>query len=228
MITGASRGIGRALVEVFAEAGSDLGLCARNPKPLDGDEIVRLHQVQALVAECDVRREASVVEFFTAIKLRFGRIDVLINNAGVAGRSAPIAEITADDWHDILDTNLTGAFLCTRAALPLLRSGGAIVNNLSVAAKMVFPGMAAYNAAKWGARGFTETLRQEVRERGIRVIGVYPGATDTSIWSQFWPEAPRARMMSPETIARAVLHAVTMPENATMAELVIAPTAGAL
>jgi NAD(P)-dependent dehydrogenase (short-subunit alcohol dehydrogenase family) len=119
-------------------------------------------------------------------------------------------------------------FLVTRAALPLMKRGASIVNNLSVSAKGVFPGMSAYNASKHGAAGFTNTLREELREQGIRVIGLYPGATDTDIWKQFRPEAPRKRMMKAETIAEAVLFAVSLPPEATVEELVIAPTRGAL
>ena len=208
--------------------GWNLALCSRKAQCISADELARHHEVRVFAANCDVRQEASVAEFFAGVKSHFQGLDILINNAGIACRSAPIAEITADDWRDNVETNLTGLFLCTRAALPLLRPGGAIVNDLSVASRTAFPGMAAYNAAKWGARGFTETLRQEMWERNIRVIGLYPGATATDIWSQFWPEAPRERMISPTTIARAVLNAVTLPDNAAVEELVIAPTAGAL
>ncbi len=109
-----------------------------------------------------------------------------------------------------------------------MKRGASIVNNLSVSAKSVFPGMSAYNASKHGAAGFTNTLREELRQQGIRVIGLYPGATDTAIWKQFWPQAPRKRMMSPETIARAVVFALSLPPEATVEELVIAPTGGAL
>ena len=118
--------------------------------------------------------------------------------------------------------------MCTRAALPLMPRGGTIVNNLSVAAKGVFAGEAAYIASKHGAKGFTDTLREEERARGIRVIGLYPGPTDTDIWNQFMPEAPRERMMSPATVAAAVLNVLTLPENATVEELVLAPTSGAI
>jgi len=226
VITGASRGIGRALALCFAEAGCDLALCARRPDCRLGDEITARHGVKVLVSQCDVRHDSSVHEFFEAIKLRFGRIDILINNAGTAGPSAAVAELPLAAWQNVLDTNLTGMFLCTQAALPLIARGGIIVNNLSVAAKTSFAGEAAYVAAKHGAQGFTDTLRLEVRERGIRVIGLYPGPTDTDIWNQFWPSAPRERMISPDTVARAVLQAVLLPENAVVEQLVIAPTAG--
>jgi NAD(P)-dependent dehydrogenase (short-subunit alcohol dehydrogenase family) len=184
--------------------------------------------VEVLVRSCDVRREASVRRFIEAVRGRFGRIDILVNNAGIASPPAPVGELAFEDWANSLATNLSGMFLCTRAALPLMRGGSTIVNNLSVAARTAFPGQSAYVAAKHGARGFTDVLREELRGRGIRVIGLYPGATNTKLWEQFWPEAPRRKMMTPETIARAVVDALILPEGTTVEELVIAPTAGKL
>ena len=226
VVTGASRGIGLAVAEALADAGCRLALVARFR---DQRQLRKLEQrLDALAYSCDVRDECSVGDFFAAIKRRFGRVDVLVNNAGIAGPSRNIAELLTADWREIIDTNLTGMFLVTRAALPLMKRGASIVNNLSVSAKGVFPGMSAYNASKHGAAGFTNTLREELRQQGIRVIGLYPGATDTAIWEQFWPQAPRRRMMSPETIARAVVFALSLPPEATVEELVIAPTAGPL
>jgi short-subunit dehydrogenase len=109
-----------------------------------------------------------------------------------------------------------------------MRKGGVIVNNLSVAARGVFPGESAYCASKHGALGFTDTLREEVRERGIRVISLLPGPTATDIWNQFMPEAPRNKMLSPATVARAVVNAIMLPENAAVEELKIGPVAGNL
>jgi len=226
VVTGASRGIGLAVAEALADAGCQVALGARFR---DQRQLRKLEKkLGAFVHPCDVRDDRSVGEFFAAVRRRFGRVDVLVNNAGIAGPSRNIAELLTADWREIIDTNLTGMFLVTRAALPLMKRGASIVNNLSVSARRVFRGMAAYNAAKHGAAGFTNTLREELRPQGIRVIGVYPGPTDTAIWDQFWPEAPRQRMMSPETIARAVVFAVSLPPEATVEELVIAPTGGAL
>jgi NAD(P)-dependent dehydrogenase (short-subunit alcohol dehydrogenase family) len=119
-------------------------------------------------------------------------------------------------------------FLCTRAALPLMKAGATIVNNLSIAAEMVFPNMAAYCASKHGALGFTRALRLEVKERGIRVIALVPGAVDTDIWDQFWPDAPRAKMMAPESVAAALIAALRLPPESTVEELRIVPTSGTL
>jgi len=226
VVTGASRGIGLAIAQALADAGCRVVLAARFR---DAHQVRELEQkLGAFVQSCDVRDERSVKAFFAAVKRRFGRVDVLVNNAGIAGPSRNVARLSPSAWREIVETNLSGVFLVTRAALPLMKRGASMVNNLSVSARRVFPGMAAYNAAKHGAAGFTSTLREELREQGIRVIGLYPGATDTAMWDQFWPEAPRRRMMSPETIARAVVFAVSLPPEATVEELVIAPTGGAL
>jgi len=119
-------------------------------------------------------------------------------------------------------------FLVTREILPLMRKGGVIVNNLSIAATRVFAGLSAYNASKHGALGLTNTLREELRTSGIRVIAVLAGATDTEIWQTLWPEAPRAKMMKPETVAQAVVSALVLPATATVEELAILPSAGVL
>jgi short-subunit dehydrogenase len=109
-----------------------------------------------------------------------------------------------------------------------MKRGGTIVNNLSVAANRVFAGSAAYNASKHGALGLTNTLREELRPRGIRVIGLLPGATDTDIWKTLWPKAPRRKMMSAETVAQAVVQAILLPANATVEKIEIRPSAGTL
>jgi NAD(P)-dependent dehydrogenase (short-subunit alcohol dehydrogenase family) len=106
--------------------------------------------------------------------------------------------------------------------------GGTIVNNLSIAATRVFAGSSAYNTSKHAALGFTNTLREELRPKGIRVIGLCPGATDTDIWKTLWPEAPRKKMMSSQTVARILVDTITLPANATVEMLEILPTAGTL
>jgi len=224
VVTGASRGIGLTIAQALADAGCQLALAARFRNARELREAERVGFAQS----CDVSDERSVSEFFAAVKKRFRRIDILVNNAGIGGPSRNVAELAPEDWRAVIDVNLTGMFLTTRAALPLMKRGASIVNNLSVSAKGVFAGMSAYNASKHGAAGFTNTLREELREQGIRVIGLYPGATDTAIWNQFWPQAPRQRMMSAETVARAVVFALSLPPEATVEELVITPTGGAL
>jgi NAD(P)-dependent dehydrogenase (short-subunit alcohol dehydrogenase family) len=181
-----------------------------------------------LVTRCDVRDPESVRTLAARVKKQFGWVDVLINNAGIAHRSLPVEKLSYEEWKAVIDTNLTGTFLVTRAILPLMRRGGTIVNNLSIAARRVFPGSSAYNASKHGALGLTDTLREELRPKGIRVIALLPGATDTEIWNTLWPDAPRKKMLSAETVAHAVVDALRLPENSTVEELTIVPSAGTL
>jgi len=181
-----------------------------------------------LAHSCDVRDPESISNLISAVKQRFRQIDILFNNAGIAHPSANVEQLGIDVWKEVVDTNLTGTFLVTRAALPLMPSGAAIVNNLSIAAKRVFPGSSAYNASKHGALGLTNTLREELRPRRIRVIALLPGATSTDIWKTLWPDAPRKKMMSAETVAQAVVKCLLLPQDSTVEELVILPTVGTL
>lgn len=229
VITGGSRGIGLAMAKTFAEAGFAVVITSRDQKRLNPALAVlkgSAGPAEGLV--CDVSVAGSVKDLFREIKQKHGSIDVLVNNAGVAHELLSVEKLPFETWKEVIDTNLTGTFLVTQAALPLMKSGGTIVNNLSVAAIQPFEGMSAYNASKFGALGFTKALREELRKQGIRVLALMPGATDTDIWQQFWPEAPRAKMVSPETVANAVLHAVSAPPEATIEEIRIGPTAGVL
>jgi NAD(P)-dependent dehydrogenase (short-subunit alcohol dehydrogenase family) len=229
VITGGSRGIGLAVAQVFAEAKFQVIILGREASRL-GSAIGQLRTkgqpAESLV--CDVADPASVEAAFKQIGAKHKHIDVLVNNAGVAHALAPAGQLAVDTWKQVIDTNLTGTFLVTRAALPLMRSGGTIVNNLSVAAIQPFAGMAAYNASKYGSFGFTQALREDLRKSGIRVLALIPGAIDTEIWTQFWPNAPREKMVSPRTVAEAVLHAVSAPANTSIDEIRIGPAAGVL
>src|SRR5947209_3975373 len=229
VITGASRGIGLALAKALAREGCDLIITARKTASLtDAVRQLSAGKCQFNAIACDVRNPADIQNLFETVRKRYSTVDILVNNAGIAHSLAPVEELPLQIWKEVIDTNLTGTFLCTQAALPLMRAGGTIVNNLSVAALQPFEGMAAYNASKYGALGFTNVLRQELRKKGIRVLALIPGATDTAIWNQFWPEAPHEKMLSPETVAEAVVHVLTLPENATIEEIRLGPTAGVL
>lgn len=227
VITGGSRGIGLALARTFAKASYRVIISGRNVASLQAAaDSLKATNVETLAF--DITDPAAIEKAFQQIKQRHATIDVLINNAGVAHALKPADQLSLETWKKVIDTNLTGTFLVTRAALPLMRAGGTIVNNLSVAAVQPFAGMSAYNASKFGAMGFTQALREDLRKRGIRVVALMPGATDTDIWQQFWPDAPRAKMVSPETVAEAVLHAVSAPANASIDEIRVLPAAGVL
>jgi meso-butanediol dehydrogenase / (S,S)-butanediol dehydrogenase / diacetyl reductase len=229
LITGANRGIGLAIARALASEGCNLVITARDEPTLKktGRELARL-KVRVLPLVCDVRDPVAVKALLGAVERQFHRLDILINNAGIAHPSQNVDKLPFESWLEVIDTNLNALFLVTQAALPLMKRGSAIVNNLSIAAKRVFAGSSAYNASKHGALGFTNTLREELRSKEIRVIAVVAGATDTEIWNTLWPQAPREKMMSPETVAVAVVNALNLPPDSTMEELVILPAAGTL
>jgi len=229
LIFGATRGIGLATARALAAEGCDLFLGGRDRAALGkASREVTGMGVRVYAKTCDVRREQSVNALVAEVRRRFGQVDILFNNAGIAHANRNVERLPVATWRDVLETNLTGMFLGTRASLPLMKRGGTIVNNLSVAAKRVWPGTAAYNASKHGALGLTNTLREELRPRGIRVLGLIPGATDTDIWDKMWPQAPRQRMISPETVASILIGSLLLPDGATVEELRIGPTGGAL
>lgn len=229
LITGGSLGIGLAIAHALAREGCNLIICGRDKKRLDRarkELSAKGGQVSAFT--CDVREAESVRRMFDAIGQEFKYLDILVNSAGIAHPMRSTAELSAEEWNDVLATNLTGTFLVCQAALPLMQRGASIVNILSMSSKRVFPNLAAYNASKFGALGFTNTLREELRGQGIRVIAALPGSTDTPIWDTLWPDAPREKMLRVETVAESVVAALKLPPESTVEELAIMPTGGPL
>lgn len=229
LVTGANRGIGLAIARALAREGCNLIITGRDERALAKAraELERL-KVEVLAQSCDVRSPESVDYLFVLVRRLRKPLDILINNAGIGHPNQTISELPYPTWMEVIDTNINGLFLVTQAALAVMKRGGSIVNNLSVAAERVFPGSAAYNASKHGALGFTDTLREELRPKGIRVIALMPGATDTAIWNMLWPKAPRRKMMSAEAVAKTVVDALLLPENTTMEKIVVRPAAGTL
>jgi NAD(P)-dependent dehydrogenase (short-subunit alcohol dehydrogenase family) len=229
LVTGANRGIGLAIARALAREGCDLVITARDQRALaKAQRELERHDVQVLAQSCDVRSPDSIDYLFTLVRALHRPLDILINNAGIGHPNQTVGEIPYPTWMEVIDTNLNGLFLVTQAALAVMKRGGTIVNNLSVAAERVFPGSAAYNASKHGALGFTDTLREELRPKGIRVIALMPGATDTAIWNTLWPQAPRRKMMSAESVASTVVNALRLPENTTVEKIVVRPSGGTL
>jgi NAD(P)-dependent dehydrogenase (short-subunit alcohol dehydrogenase family) len=234
LITGANRGIGLAIARALAREGCHLVVTGRDERALAKarTELEKLRpeklNVQVLAQSCDVRSPNSVDYLFALVRGLHTPLDILINNAGIGHPNRTVGELPYPTWMEVIDTNLNGLFLMTQAALAVMKRGSTIVNNLSISAERVFPGSAAYNASKHGALGFTNTLREELRPKGIRVISLMPGATDTAIWGTLWPKAPRRKMMSAETVARTVVDALLLPENATVEKIVVMPSSGTL
>src|ERR1022692_2760461 len=238
LITGANRGIGLAIARALACEGCNLIVTGRDQRALAKarTELDELQQEKlpkklnfpVLAQSCDVRRPDSVDYLFALVRGLRQPLDILINNAGIGHPNRTVRELPYPTWMEVVDTNLNGLFLMTQAALAVMKRGSTIVNNLSIAAERVFPGSAAYNASKHGALGFTNTLREELRPKGIRVIALMPGATDTAIWDTLWSHAPRRKMMSAATVARTVINALLLPANSTVEKLIVMPSGGSL
>jgi len=229
VVTGGSRGIGLAITRELAREGCRVAIAGRDPQALEAAiSDLRKDSLSVSAKRCDISDQDQVHEFFHAIRERFGLVDFLINNAGAAHALANVDRLSQEEFRRVVDVNLIGTFFCCRAAIPLMHSGSVIVNNLSVAAQTPFAGMSAYNASKAGALALTSTLREELRGQGIRVLALIPGAVDTDIWQQFWPEAPREKMVSPSDVARAVVLALSMPSGTSVDEIRMGPAAGTL
>ena len=234
VVTGGSRGIGYAIARALISEGCSVVLTARSSQALSKPaDALRLEcpaagapGPQVVAAVCDVRNAEAVERLFAQVKEQFGRLDILVNNAGISQSSTPVEDTSIELWRDIIDSNLTGTFLCTRFAVPLMQRGGTILNVLSVAAREHFPGYTPYNASKAGALGFTLTVRQELMERGIRVTALLPGGTNTDVWEQVNPDVSRDKLIEVETIARLVLEAVVLSPKANLTELVLDPIGG--
>jgi NAD(P)-dependent dehydrogenase (short-subunit alcohol dehydrogenase family) len=229
LITGANRGIGLAIARSLARQGCNLIITGRDERAL-AKARTQLEQVRVRVVaqSCDVRSPDSVDYLFALVRGLHQPLDILINNAGIGHPNRTVGDLPYPTWMEVIDTNLNGLFLMTQAALAVMKRGSTIVNNLSISAERVFPGSAAYNASKHGALGFTNTLREELRPKGIRVIALLPGATDTALWNTLWPKAPRHKMMYPETVARTVVDALLLPDNTTVEKIVVMPSIGVL
>jgi NAD(P)-dependent dehydrogenase (short-subunit alcohol dehydrogenase family) len=229
VITGGSQGIGLAIAQGLSREGCNLIICGRNLARLKrAQRALAVGDTKVVALTCDVRDDRSVKRMFAVVTRQFKSVDILINSAGIAHSFKPTSEVAMKEWTDVLATNLTGTFLMTKAALPLMKRGAAIANVLSMSSKRAFPNLSAYNASKFGALGFTNTLREELRQQGIRVIAVLPGSTDTPIWETLWPDAPRHKMIKPETVAAALVSALKLPPESTVEELAIMPTGGPL
>jgi len=229
VVTGGSRGIGLGITRELAHSGCRVAIAGRDPQALESAIAqLRTEGFSISAKRCDVSDPDQVHEFFHAVRERLGGVDFLINNAGAAHALANVDRIAPEEFRRVIDVNLFGTFLCCRAAIPLMRPGSVIVNNLSVAAHQAFAGMSAYNASKAGALALTNVLREELREKGIRVVALVPGAVDTDIWQQFWPDAPREKMMSTHDVARALVLALSMPPNTSIDEIRMGPASGTL
>ncbi|HKX45091.1 MAG TPA: SDR family oxidoreductase [Planctomycetota bacterium] len=210
LVTGGGRGIGRAIALRFAREGASVVVAARTSAQLDAvvGEIEKAGG-RGLAAQMNVSDHGSVeAAVWRAVEFCGGTLDVLVNNAGTFDLK-PIGAMRVPDWSVAIETNLTGPFLVTLEALDHLAESerGHVFNVASKAAKQGFPGATAYCASKYGLRGFSDALREDLRPKAIRVTTVYPGGVDTSIWDGVEGQFDRSRMLKPEAVADAVLAA---------------------
>jgi len=207
IVTGSTKGIGRAIAEGLLDAGARVAISARNPQEVAAaaKDLERAHPGRILARPCDVRREDQVAALFAETERAFGGVDILVNNAGV-GLFRNLEEMSLEEWNSVIETNLTGVFLCSRAAIPRMRKrgGGYIFNISSLAGKNAFPSASAYNASKFGLNGMSEALMQEVRYDGIKVSYLMPGSVATQ-FSGTAPGPEDAWKIQPQDIACIVL-----------------------
>lgn len=226
IVTGASSGIGLEIARMMAAEGASIVLAARTMATLEqAAATLAATGVSAIAVPTDVTRVADCQALVRAAVDAFGRVDILINNAGYAP-PASLADTTEELWAATLDTCLKGVYLMTQAAVPALleQGGGAIVNISSVAGKEGFNNRSAYCAAKWGVHGFTEALRVEFRDQNIRFHLVCPGAVATAWWDHVnnpQSEDVLRRMVRPEEVAEAVRYVLSQPERIQINEVVL-------
>jgi NADP-dependent 3-hydroxy acid dehydrogenase YdfG len=230
IVTGAGRGIGRAVALAFAAEGAHVVLASRSRADLAAIAgTIRDQGGNALALPTDVTQDAAVEALVDQAAAQLGRIDILVTAAGVAA-FGPVAGTKPADWDGMLAVNLRGAMVCCRAVLPVMhrQRRGTIINVGSIAAKRAIPGGAAYAATKAGLAAFSAVLAEEVRADGIRIGVVVPGAVDTPLWDSIPGGPDRARMLRPDDVARAVLLMTSLPPNATLEELILMPAGGIL
>jgi NADP-dependent 3-hydroxy acid dehydrogenase YdfG len=234
-ITGASSGIGEATALTLAKAGASVALGARRKDRIDA-LAARIEDEggTAVALEVDVSDEAAARGFVEAAHERLGRLDTLVNNAGVM-LLGPVEQADSEDWRTMVNVNLLGLMYCTHAALPIMlgQESGDIVNISSVAGRFARAGNAVYAATKFGVGAFSEGLRNEVTERGVRVTLIEPGFVDTELQGHNTGEvletleAMREHLRDPlraQDIANGILYAVSQPPHVSINEVLIRPT----
>src|SRR5262245_12413576 len=223
VVTGAGRGIGRAIAIELGKHGAQVVVTARNRTELE--DTARVISEKARVFPADVRKKDDLERLFEQTAGAIGPVDILVNAAGL-GIFGPVADFKDEDFEILIETNLRGIFFACRFVLPSMieRKRGHIINIASIAGKVGSANRAVYCASKFGVVGFTESLAEEVRQHGIRVSLVCPGSTDTGFSSSGASVKSRERMLRPEDIAHAVRMIVTQEANSFISEIIMRPT----
>lgn len=226
LITGASSGIGAAIVRRLAGEGMKVVLAARNEQELQRLASTLPKEAEAVVIPTDVGDEDGVRRLVERTMEGFGRIDLLVNNAGF-GIFKRITELTAEEFDAITRVNLRGPFLCMKYVLPHMyeQERGTVVTISSVAGKHGFAGGSAYCSSKFGVMGLNECVFQEARQHNVRIVTICPGSVDTSFFDNAQTTSPDPqRILQPEDVADAVALAASLPERALLREIDIRPT----
>jgi NAD(P)-dependent dehydrogenase (short-subunit alcohol dehydrogenase family) len=224
LVTGSTRGIGRAIAEEVAKAGATVVVSGtREADVARVVEEMRSGGHRVFGSACDVRRFDEVEALMAFAAAEAGGLDILVNNAGI-GLFSPVSEMTPEDWNRVIDTNLTGVFYCSRAAIPhlLKRGGGAIVNISSLAGKNAFAGGAAYNASKFGLEGLSEAMMLDLRYQNIKVAYVMPGSVATEFSGRSSAEGEDWRLTAGD-VAEVVLDILAQDRRALASRVELRP-----
>jgi NAD(P)-dependent dehydrogenase (short-subunit alcohol dehydrogenase family) len=225
VITGAGRGIGRAIALTLAELGARTVLCGRSREALEQTSAtIQNSGGQSSVIECDVTDLHSVEALAERIERTFHRIDVLVNNAGIGGAGGPLHLLAPDNWDRVLNTNLRGVYYCIRSLAPLMikAHSGHIINISSLAGKNALPNGAAYAASKWGLNGLSYSVAEELRAHNIRVSLICPGSTHTEFSPH--PGKNAEKMLQASDVAHVVAMIVTQAPQSFASEILLRPT----
>lgn len=226
LITGASRGIGRAIAEKLAAADTTLFLHGRDETALAETRcLVEAKEARAISLRYELTHESEIEKLIAALGPQ--PLDVLVNNAGIA-MVKPLDSISTEEWNKTLAVNVTAPFLLTKKLSRNMKSGASIVNILSIAAKTGFPNWSSYCMSKFALEGFSQSIREELRPRGIRVLNIYPAATETEIWKPIEGDWPREKMMSADEIAEAVSYALSRPSDIAVENITLTKMSGSL
>ena len=221
VVTGASRGVGRAICIAFAREGATVVLAARSMEKLEEtSQKVKQAGGKTHIVVTDVSKEESIKNLVKVTSQTFGRLDILVNNAGIT-HSATLEETATADWDRLFEVNTRAPFILCREALPLLRKAphAYIVNIASVVGVKCYALQSAYTASKHALRGMTKALAEELRGSSVRVHSICPGGIDTDMIGQIRPDIKKEDLMQPEEIAELVLYLVTHEGNAVVDEL---------
>lgn len=226
IVTGSTKGIGRAIAEALVREGVNVCISARHGDEVERTvaELSKMGEARVTGAVCDVRDYEEVKALVAHAVEEFGGLDILVNNAGI-GHFARVEETSPEDFRAVLETNLFGVFYCCREAIPHMkrRGGGYIINISSLAGKNAHPQMATYNASKFGLNGFSEALMQEVRHDGIKVSYIMPGSVNTYFGGD-QPSAEKSWQLQPEDIARVVIDLLHHDERSLPSAIEIRPS----